>query len=264
MSGQAYQALELSIEAGLATVRLNRPDARNALNAQLKGELEELIRSFAVDDDVRAVLLTGNGPAFSAGGDIKEMDPDRSPDAARLRMRKILRQVYLPLAQLEKPVVAAINGHAHGAGMSLALATDIIVASEEAVMSLAFTNVAVVPDSGALYFLSRQIGRSHAKELLFTARRLTAREALEVGLVNRVVPHADLERVSRELALSLASGPTVALGLAKRMLDQAPTMSFEDMVELEAYAQAIAMSTDDHREAVTAFREKRSPNFRGR
>lgn len=264
MSGQAYEALELSIEEGLATVRLNRPDARNALNAQLKGELEELIRSFAVDDAVRAVLLTGNGAAFSAGGDIKEMDPDRSPDAARLRMRKILRQVYLPLAQLEKPVVAAINGHAHGAGMSLALATDIIVASEEAVMSLAFTNVAVVPDSGALYFLSRQIGRTQAKELLFTGRRLTAREALEVGLVNRVVPHADLERMSRELALSLASGPTVALGLAKRMLDQAPTMSFEDMVELEAYAQAIAMSTYDHREAVTAFREKRSPNFQGR
>ncbi len=263
MSEREYETLELSVEAGVATVRLNRPDARNALNALLKAELAELIERFAVDREVRAVLLTGNGPAFCAGGDIKEMDPDRSPDEARRRMRTILRQIYLPLAQLEKPVVAAVNGHAHGAGVSLALAADIIVASEEAVLSLAFSRVAVVPDSGALYFLSRQLGRSQAKDLLFTGRSLTAIEALEIGLVNRVVPHADLEVAANELARTLAEGPTVALGLAKRLLDQAPSMSFEDMVELEAYAQGVAMSTRDHREAVTAFREKRPPAFIG-
>jgi 2-(1,2-epoxy-1,2-dihydrophenyl)acetyl-CoA isomerase len=263
MSERAYEALQLSIEEGVATVRLNRPAARNALNVQLKGELAHVIERFAVDDGVRAVVLTGNGVAFCAGGDITEMDPDRTPDAARRRMRTILRQIYLPLAQLEKPVVAAINGHAHGAGVSLALAADILVASEDAILSLAFGRVAVVPDSGVLYFLSRQLGRSQAKDLLFTGRRLTATEALQIGLVNRVVPHADLEAATLELARTLAAGPTVAFGLAKRLLDQAPSMSFEDMVELEAYAQGIAMSTDDHREAVAAFRQKRQPAFTG-
>lgn len=263
MSEPVYEALELSVRDGVATVRLNRPQARNALNEQLKGELAELIQQFAVDEQVRAVLLTGNGSAFCAGGDIKEMDPNRSPDAARLRMRKILRQVYLPLAQLEKPVVAAVNGDAHGAGVSLALAADIVIASEEAVLSLAFRRVAVVPDSGVLYFLSRQLGRSQAKDLIFTGRRMTAREALEIGLVNRIAPPAELEAQAFELARTLAAGPTIAFGLAKRLLDQAPSMSFEDMVELEAYAQGIAMSTEDHREAVAAFKEKRQPVFKG-
>ena len=264
MTEHRYETLELELKAGVATIRLNRPEARNALNAQLKSELASLIADIAGDSEVRAVLITGNGTAFCAGGDITEMDPDRSPDGARLRMRTILRQIYLPLAQLEKPVVAAVNGHAHGAGVSLALATDIVIASEEAILSLAFNRVGVVPDSGVLYFLSRQLGRNQAKELLFTGRRMTAREALEAGIVNRVVPHAELETASQELARSLACGPTIALGLAKRLLDQAPTMSFEDMVELEAYAQGIAMSTSDHREAVTAFRQKREPTFTGK
>lgn len=264
MSDTAYQALELTIDEGVATVRLNRPAARNALNAQLKAELGELIEGFAVNDEVRAVLLTGNGSVFCAGGDIKEMDPNRSPDAARVRMRKIIRQVYLPLAQLEKPVVAAVNGGAHGAGVSLALAADIVVASDQAVLSLAFTRVGVVPDSGALYFLSRQLGRSQAKELIFTGRVLSAAEALEIGLVNRVVPHEALGAEAMELARTLAAGPTVAYGLAKRLLDQAPSMSFEDMVELESFAQSVALSTHDHREAVAAFREKRKPVFVGK
>jgi 2-(1,2-epoxy-1,2-dihydrophenyl)acetyl-CoA isomerase len=258
-----YEALELLVADGVATLRLNRPDARNALNMQLKSELADAIQVLSRDTSVRAVLLTGNGTAFCAGGDITEMDPDRTPDAARVRMRKILRDIYIPLAQMEKPVIAAVNGHAHGAGVSLALATDIVVASDQAVLSLAFARVAVVPDSGAIYFLSRQLGRNQAKELLFTGRRMTADEACEMGIVNRVVPHAELESVTGELARSLAEGPTIALGLAKRLLDQGPSMSFEDMAELEGYAQGIAMSTKDHREAVTAFKEKRAPVFTG-
>jgi 2-(1,2-epoxy-1,2-dihydrophenyl)acetyl-CoA isomerase len=262
-AARAYEALELVIADGVATVRLDRPAARNALNQQLKSELSDVIALVAHDPGVRAVRLTGNGPAFCAGGDITEMDPDRTPDAARTRMRNIVRDIYLPLAQLEKPVVAAVNGHAHGAGVSLALATDIVVASDTAILSLAFARVGVVPDSGALYFLSRQLGRNQAKELLFTGRRLSADEAREAGLINRVVPHDELEAESDRLARELASGPTVALGLAKRLLDQAPSMSFEDMAELEGYAQGIAMSTRDHREAVAAFSEKREPVFTG-
>jgi 2-(1,2-epoxy-1,2-dihydrophenyl)acetyl-CoA isomerase len=258
-----YEALELTTADGVATIRLNRPEARNALNMQLKSELADVIRVLGRDTSVRAVRLTGNGTAFCAGGDLAEMDPNRTPDAARVRMRNIVRDIYLPLAQLEKPVVAAVNGHAHGAGVSLALATDIVVASDQAMLSLAFARVGLVPDSGAIYFLSRQLGRNQAKELLFTDRRMSAAEAREVGIVNRVVAHDELESATEDLVRSLAEGPTVAFGLAKRLLDQGPSMSFEDMAELEGYAQGIAMSTKDHREAVAAFAEKRTPRFKG-
>lgn len=258
-----HEVVDLTIESGVATVVMNRPDALNALNMQLKEELADVWRILADSNEVRAVLLTGAGRAFSTGGDIKQMDPDRGPDVTRKRMAKLLRDTVIPLARLEKPVVAAVNGHAHGLGLSLALACDIVYAAESAVVSMAFTRVGLAPDGGASYFLPRLVGLSRAKELMFTGRRLTAAEALELGLIGRVLPDEELMPASLELAKTLAESATVALGAAKRLLNESSMHTIEEMAELEAYGQAIAMSSEDHREGISAFAERRRPDFKG-
>jgi 2-(1,2-epoxy-1,2-dihydrophenyl)acetyl-CoA isomerase len=261
---ESFEALEVSLDAGVLRLVLNRPDSLNALNLQLKGELAEAVRFAAADDGVRAVLLTGAGRAFCSGGDITEMDASRKPLEARRRMRHLLHTIHLPLTKLEKPVIAAVNGHAFGAGFSLALAADIVVAAEEAKLSFAFAKVGLVPDSGALFHLPRLIGLSRAKELIFTAKVITAGEAAELGLVNRVVPVAELHAEASRLASELAAGPAVALGLMKTLLNQSPLTSFEDMIELEAYAVSVVTSTADHAEGIAAFLEKRPASFGGR
>jgi 2-(1,2-epoxy-1,2-dihydrophenyl)acetyl-CoA isomerase len=262
-SSSSYEVLGFEVADGVGTVTLNRPDALNALNFALKAELAACWREIAERDDVRVVVLTGAGRAFCAGGDISQWEPGAAPVASRKRWLKLLGDVVVPLARLEKPVIAAVNGHAHGAGFSLALAADVIYAAESAVFSLAFTKLGLVPDTGALYFLPRMVGLSRAKELVFSARRLSAGEAHDLGLVNHVVPDDDLQKVAREFAVTLAAGAPVALGMAKRLLDQSLNLSLDDMVEFEAYAQSVAIATADHAEGVSAFREKRVPRYRG-
>jgi 2-(1,2-epoxy-1,2-dihydrophenyl)acetyl-CoA isomerase len=260
----AYETLLLEVTDGVATLTLNRPDALNALNLQIKGELTQVIRELRDNPEVRAVVLTGAGRAFSAGGDIKEMDPERTPAVARARMLKILKDILLPLYQLEKPVIAAVNGHAHGAGVSLAMACDLIYAAESAVFSFAFARLGLVPDTGALFLLPRRVGVARAKELVFTARRFGAAEAKELGIATEVLPDDELLPAATAFARQVAAGPTVALGLAKRLLDQSLLLSPEDMAELEAYAQPVAQSTSDHAEGLAAFAERRDPRFTGR
>jgi 2-(1,2-epoxy-1,2-dihydrophenyl)acetyl-CoA isomerase len=259
-----YEAMTFDVVDGVGRITLDRPEALNALNLQLKTELATCIAAIQDDADVRAVLLTGNGRAFCAGGDITQMDPQRTPQAARRRMLKLLREVLIPLARLEKPVIAAVNGHAHGAGFSLALACDMVYAADSAVFSLAFARLGLVPDTGALYFLPRRVGLNRAKELVFTARRIGAQEAHDLGLVNHVVPDDELLDSAGAMARELAAGASVALGLAKRLLDQSPQLSLEDMAELESYGQAIAISSADHSEGIAAFTERRPPRFTGR
>jgi 2-(1,2-epoxy-1,2-dihydrophenyl)acetyl-CoA isomerase len=260
---KTYESLIFEVEEGVATLTLNRPDALNALNLALKAELAAAIAEIRDRDDVRAVLLTGAGRGFCAGGDIKEMDPNRTPPAARRRMLKILTEILLPLTRLEKPVVAAVNGHAHGAGVSLALASDIVYAAESAVFSLAFSRLGLIPDTGALFLLPRRVGVARAKELVFSARRFSAAEAEELGIVLRVLPDDELLPAATELARRLGAGPTIALGIAKRLLDQSLLLSPEDMAELEAYGQAVATATNDHAEGIAAFGERREPRFTG-
>ncbi len=264
MDTTSYEALILDVSEGVATVTLNRPDSLNSLNLQIKGELTQVLRLLRDDPEVRAVLLTGAGRAFCAGGDIKEMDSERTAPVARARMLKILNDILLPLYKLEKPVVAAVNGHAHGAGLSLALACDVIYAAEGAVMSFAFARLGLVPDTGAFFLLPRRVGVARAKELVFTARRFSAAEAKDYGIVSEVLPDAELMPAATAFARQLASGPTVALGLAKRLLDQSLLVSPEDMAELEAFAQSVAQSTSDHAEGLAAFAERRDPRFTGR
>jgi len=264
LSTVGYETLIFTVEDGLATITLNRPEALNALNQQLKDELADVLRALPSNrDEVRAVLLTGAGRAFSAGGDIVQMDPGRGAEVTRQRMTRLLREVLIPLARQEVPVVAAVNGHAHGLGLSLALACDVAFAARSAVLSMAFVRVGLAPDGGASYFLPRVVGVRRAKELMLTGRRLDAEEALALGLVNEVVEDEQLLARARSFARELAQGPTVALGAAKRLIDQSWLSSLEDMAQLEAYAQALAMSSEDHREGIAAFREKRAAKFTG-
>ncbi len=263
MSEGSSPVLDVVVEDGLAVLTLQRPDALNALNAELKDALSDWVRAARYDDTVRAVLVTGSGRAFSAGGDLSEMDPNRTPAQARARQDKLLYEVFLPLAQLPKPVVAAVNGHAHGAGLSLALACDIVIASEEAAMSLGFVQRGLVPDCGILYFLPRIVGTVRAKELLLTGRRFTGAEAAKMGLVSQAVPAADLMTIAREVAASLAAGATVALGMTKNLVDRSWDSTLEQLAELEAFSAAVSRATHDHREALDAFREKRPAQFTG-
>jgi 2-(1,2-epoxy-1,2-dihydrophenyl)acetyl-CoA isomerase len=255
--------LNVQMTDGLAVVTLNRPEAMNALNLELKQALAEWLAAARYDTSLRAVLLTGAGRAFCAGGDLKEMDPGRSAQEARMRQDQLLRTVYRPLAALPVPVVAAVNGHAHGGGLSLALACDIVIASAEAPMSLGFVHRGLAPDCAISHLLPRLVGAARAKELLLTGRPFDAAEAREIGMIAEVVPGEQLMERATNLALTLARGATVALGLAKTMVDQSWDLDFDQFVDVESNAQAISRTSADHREGVDAFFQKRTPRFTG-
>ena len=209
------------------------------------------------------MLLTGAGSAFCAGGDLKEMDPDRPAQTARMRQDQLLRTVFMPLARLPVPVIAAVNGHAHGGGLSLALACDIVLAAESAPMSLGFVQRGLAPDCGIAYFLPRLVGTARAKELLLTGRRFDAIEARAFGLVSEVVTGEQLMERATELARGLADGATVALGLAKTLVDQSWDNDLDQFAEIESYSQAVTRTSSDHREGVEAFLNRRAPHFTG-
>jgi 2-(1,2-epoxy-1,2-dihydrophenyl)acetyl-CoA isomerase len=243
---------------------LNRPAVLNALNLELKAALAQAINDAGSRGDVRAVVITGAGRAFCSGGDIKEMDPARSAAETRTRLLALHRTIFAPLAALEKPVIAAVNGPAVGAGLSLALACDIVFASDQATFGLAFAKRGLVPDAGAAYRLVRLVGVARAKDLAFAGRTLGAAEALQLGLVQRAVPAGELLAATHAYAAELAQGATVALGLTKRLLDLAPHSSLEAMTEHEIGAVIQAIATADHAEALRAFAERRPAKFTGR
>lgn len=255
------ELLRLEIVDGVATLTLNRPSARNALNLEIKTALAAVLKELPARPDVRAVLLTGTGTAFSAGGDVKELDAARTAEAVLARHRWLLGSVYLPLTRLAVPTVVAVNGLAFGAGVSLMLSCDIAIASEDAIFSLAFSRMGLVPDCGALWLLPRAVGQRRARELIFTARRFGAAEALDMGLVERVVPATELAARATELAGSLARGPRQTLAMTKRLLEQTSTASYPETLEIEAQAVAVSMSSAEHAEALAAFGEKRDPVF---
>lgn len=246
---------------GVATITLNRPDALNALNAQVRADLLAAITAARRDDAVRAVVLTGAGRAFCAGADLRGGDSERE-------FRRVIAKEYNPLVEairgLPKPVVAAVNGVAAGAGMSLALAADIVVAADEARFVPAFHRIGLVPDSGLTRTLVRAVGRHRALEILLGERQLGASEAEAAGLVAAVVPADRLVETAAALARRLAAGPTVAIGLTKRLVNAAEDASLTESLAVEAALQEVAGRSEDHAEGVTAFAEKRDPSFRGR
>ena len=245
----------------MATITLNRPDALNALNSQMRGELLAAINAARKDDGTRAVVITGAGRAFCAGADLRGGSTERE-------FRRVLSAEYNPLIQairnLAKPVVAAVNGVAAGAGVSLALVADLVVAAEDARFVPAFNRIGLVPDSGLTRTLVRALGRHRAFEILMGERQLGAAEAQGFGLVAAVVPSDRLIETSRELARRLAQGPTLAIGLTKRLVNVSEDERLGDSLAAEAALQDLAGRSEDHAEGVAAFGEKREPRFSGR
>ncbi|MCG0239888.1 MAG: enoyl-CoA hydratase-related protein [Firmicutes bacterium] len=254
-----WETVRYETGGGVAVITLSRPETYNAFNQQMHRELAEALRQAERDPGVRAVVITGAGKAFCSGQDLAEVPPD-------LEFSDLVRRYYNPLflqiQRLEKPVLAAVNGVAAGAGMSLALACDLRIAHEEAVFTSAFARVGLVPDTGLSYLLPRLVGLGRAMELCLLADRIDARQALELGLVNRVAPAGEFEAAWREWAERLARGPR-SLGYTKRLLYHSLRATVEEQLEYEAWLQGLAGATEDAREGSRAFREKRPPEFRG-
>ncbi len=251
-----------SIANGVLTITLNRPDALNAFTVEMKEALLAAFKDAARNREVRVVVLTGAGRAFSAGQDLKER---QGPDAGDLgtELRTRYNPIILAMRRLEKPILGAINGVAAGAGCSIAIACDLLVASDKASFMEAFGKVGLVPDTGSSWFLPRLIGPARAAEMMFTADSVDAATAERIGLVNRVVPAGKLMDEANALAVRLAGAAPIALALAKRALNRALDSNLEDALEFEAQLQSIAGRSADHKEGVAAFVEKRPPRFRG-
>ena len=256
-----YQTLLYDVTDRIGTITLNRPDALNALTDEMYRELHSLIAAIAVDSEVACVILTGAGRGFCAGADLKARKDDMHPLERRARHRWILKGILEPLFSLEKPVIAAVNGAAVGAGFNIALACDFIIASEQASFIQAFARVGLVPDLGGLYLLGRVIGVNKAKELCFTARKVLADEAKALGIVNHVVPHEQLLNEARAVAASITAFSPTATAMTKSLLNKASNATLDQMLEYESYATTVAFMTPEYEEGVQAFREKRAPDF---
>jgi len=262
-----YETVELERRGGAAIIRLNRPDALNAWNHQLGIELRDAVRSVADDDDVRAVCVTGSGRAFSSGADLRDLTSRGLTPDGRVDVQTTLTTVYHPilttLRRMPKPVVAAINGPAVGIGCSLALACDLVVAAESAYMLLAFVNIGLAPNGGALAFISARVGAGRATEMAMLGERVAASDLLRSGLVNDVMPDHELHDFVLALLDRLAAGPTASYAGSKRQLNQWMYANLDNQLELEARVQQEMAQSADFREGVTAFAEKRPPKFCG-
>lgn len=254
--------VRLDRKGAVATLTLDRPDRLNAMADPMWDALHGHLATVAADDGIRAVILTGAGRAFCSGGDVTGMaKSDIVSGRARSQRR---HRAILALYGLEKPVIAAVRGAVYGIGNALALACDLIVASDTAKFSMAFKKVGVVPDGGAIFFLTQNLGMARAKDLVYTARVVPAAEALALGLVARVVADDRLEDEARALATEFAESATYALALAKKMFHSMYVPTLEQLMELETLASGAARLTHDHQEGVAAFKEKRPPKFLGK
>ncbi|MBB6173290.1 2-(1,2-epoxy-1,2-dihydrophenyl)acetyl-CoA isomerase [Nocardiopsis mwathae] len=250
---------------GVATITIDRPDAMNSLTTEAKDGLLAAVERARTDSGARAVLLTGTGRAFSAGQDLREhADSLGAGKGLDETVRKHYNPIVLGLTRMPKPVVAAVNGVAAGAGASLAFACDLRVASEKASFLLAFANVGLGSDSGASWTLPRLVGHARAMELLMLAEPVKAQRALEIGLVNKVVPAEELDAAARELAVRLANGPTVAYAAIKAELTFGSGLDLANALEMEANLQDQCAETSDHMNATLAFLKKEKPAFEGR
>lgn len=257
-----YEFIKYTKEAGVATIALNRPEVYNALNDEITFELQAALKAVKKDAEVRVVVLTGEGKAFCSGQDLKAAaaTPNRSfSDSIHKRYNPIIKAIR----NLPKPVICRLNGVAAGAGCSFALACDMIVAAEEAKLIEVFVNIGLVLDSGSSYFLPRLVGSSKAFELATMGTRISGSQAVELGLVTKAVPLAELDDAVKTYTDYYAQAPTRAIGLMKKMLNKSQGASLEEMLDYEAYCQDIAGATYDYKEGTTAFLEKRKPSFKG-
>src|SRR5580765_922148 len=253
--------VETSRDGAVLTITLNRPDVLNAFTAEMHRQLVGAFRD-ARGEDVRAVVITGAGRGFCVGQDLSEFGEAARDIAGRLRTN--YHPTIRAVRGLEKPVLAAVNGPAAGAGISFACACDLRLAAQSATFVPAFINIGLVPDMGGTFFVTRLLGPARAFEWMTSGRRLSAQEALDWGLVSEVVPDDRLAERAAEWARELAAMPTRGVGLSKRLFDNAPHAMLEEQLELEAQLQAVATRTEDFREGVDAFLQKREPDFKGR
>jgi 2-(1,2-epoxy-1,2-dihydrophenyl)acetyl-CoA isomerase len=265
----SFGTLKTSLDDGVFTITLNRPDLLNVCNEQMGSELSAALKTAQRDKTARCVVLTGAGRAFCAGQDLRELDEMQTgPDGEKFSFGPLLRARYNPLAArlrtFEKPVVAAVNGIAAGAGAGLAFAADLRICARSAAFKMAFVDLGLVPDTGATLTLVQHVGYARASELCLLGEKLSAEEALRYGLVSRVVADEELESATRQVAGRLAAWPPRAIALTKRALNRAWTAALDEQLEQEAFLQTTAGRTADHREAVRAFLEKRKPKFQGK
>jgi 2-(1,2-epoxy-1,2-dihydrophenyl)acetyl-CoA isomerase len=260
----SHETIDVTVEDGAATILLNRPDALNAWNEQFGQDLKDAVEALGADEAVRAVLITGAGRGFSSGADLKEnrSEGDGVPDLSQ-RLKEIYHPVILGLREMPKPVVAAVNGPAVGIGASLAFAADLIVAAESAYFLLAFVNIGLVPDGGSTAFLPARIGLARSTEMAMLGEKVPASQALEWGMINRVVADDVLEREGRALLERLAKGPTKSYAGAKKLLNRRVYADLEGQLDAEADAQKEQGGSKDFIEGVVAFIQKRDPNFTG-
>ncbi len=258
-----FKYLKFELATGVATITLNRPEVYNALNDKITYELQDAFKAVSKDDAVRVVVLAGAGKAFCAGQDLKAVAGEEKRSFMD-SLHKRYNPIIMAMRSLPKPIICRLNGVAAGAGCSLALACDMIIASEEATLIEVFINIGLVPDSGSSYFLPRLVGMAKAFELCSMGSKVKASEALQLGLVNRVVPADQLDATVKELADHFAQAPTKSIGLIKRMLEKSATANLNEMLEYEAYCQEIAGTSHDYKEGVAAFLEKRKAVFIGK
>ena len=259
----SYESIILERKDGIGTLTLNRPEKLNAINRKMTEELNSAMLEIAKDTGVRALVVTGAGRGFCSGADVGDMAQAAAPIENRY-WTQMMHKTILGLTDLEKPVIAKVNGVAVGIGCSLALSADIVIASENAKFSLIFSRLGLIPDGGSLFHLPRLVGPAKAKELIFTAKMVDAKEAERIGLISKAVPADELDNEVNMLAKQLAEGATAAFGITKKIINKGLSMDLSSVLECEAFGQTIAGTTQDAQEGVIAFLEKRKAEFKGR
>ena len=262
-----YETVNFSVEDNVALIELNRPEALNALSRQITSDLTDAVRR-AQSDGARCAVLTGAGRAFSAGGDLREMqllwNEEGRIEAFLEAPLEALHELILSIREAPIPFIAAVNGVCAGAGTNVALACDLVVAAEDAVFNEAFVGIGLSPDCGGSFFLPRAVGTKRAAELLMTGDTIDSKTALELGMINRVVPSEELRDASVEFATKLAQGPTAAIGRVKKMLNETFSNDLKTQLQLEHDLQIESGKGADFKEGVSAFLEKRAPKFQGK
>ena len=261
--------LEVSNSNGIATLTMNRPESRNALSMEMRQQLNEALHDIETDDSVRCVVLTGAGDHFMAGGDVKSMSESINKPANQIRKEFILRihelhPIMFAMRRMPKPIIASCKGAAAGAGVSIALACDLVIAAEDAFFTLAYCKIGTSPDGSSSFHLPRAVGIKKAMEIALLGDRFTAQSAKDMGMINFVVKTEDLENETAKLATRLANGPTHVYGNTKALLYRSLESEFESQLQAEAEYFADCAARSDFREGVTAFVEKREPVFTGK
>lgn len=259
-----WQTILVDKEEGVTWITLNRPDRLNAINLRMATELLEAIRACSRDETARALVIRGSGRAFCSGSDLKFDSGLVEPTKLTAEITDLLNTLILSIRGLGKPVIASVKGSVSGAGFSLVLACDLAVAAEGARFNMAFIKIGVTPDLGATYFLPRYMGLKRASELFFTGEMMTAEEAAKFGIVNKVVSEGDLEAATRDLAIRLSRGPTLAIARTKNLISEAFSRTLEEQLSNERQVQMLSPATEDYAEGLKAFLERREPRFKGR